>query len=147
MNREFCMSAGKDGSIAEYDMEKLSPARGVRLASLHFLASPDALTVGASPTALTFAPPLPKSTQSSSNTMLLVADEALKFRLYNADTHECVSTVVGPLHGGPVNSCRIFRYRTFPSATLLLWRLSLTLDPKYKPGHHCHFVHLPYAKS
>ena len=90
-------------------MDKPSQTRGLRLISLHPLAGPTALSPGSSPTALSFAPPLPYFTQGSVDTLLLVADEAYKLRLYNADTHQCVSTAVGPLHSGPINSCRIFR--------------------------------------
>ena len=103
------MCAAKDGTVAEYDVDKLSQTRGLRLLSLHHLAGPTALSPGPRPTALAFAPPLPYFTQGSSDTLLLVADEAYKLRLYNADTHLCVSTAVGPLHSGPVNSCRVFR--------------------------------------
>lgn len=78
--------------------------------SLHSLAGPTAVTAGPSPTALTFAPPLPYFAQSSADTLLLVADEAHKLRIYNADTHTCVSTAVGPLHGGYITSCRVFRW-------------------------------------
>ena len=95
--------------MAEYDVDKPSQTRGLRLLSLHHLAGPTALSPGPRPTALAFAPPLPYFTQGSSDTLLLVADEAYKLRLYNADTHLCVSTAVGPLHGGPINSCRVFR--------------------------------------
>ena len=100
---------GKDGSIAEYEVEKVSPAKGLRLLSLHSLASQTAVTSGPSPTALTFAPPLPYFAQGSADLLLLVADEAHKLRIYNADTHTCVSTAVGPLHGGHIISCRVFR--------------------------------------
>jgi len=104
------LASGKDGSIAEYETDKLSAARGLRLMSLHSLAGPTAVTAGPSPTALTFAPPLPYFAQSSADTLLLVADEAHKLRIYNADTHMCVSTAVGPLHGGYINSCRVVRW-------------------------------------
>ncbi len=106
------LNAGKDGTIAEYELEKLSVARGLRLLSLHALAGLTALTAGPSPTALAFAPPLPYFAKSSADTLLLVADEAHKLRLYNADTHTCVTTVVGPLHGGPLTNCRVFRFLT-----------------------------------
>ncbi|KAL3138111.1 hypothetical protein ABBQ38_005341 [Trebouxia sp. C0009 RCD-2024] len=99
----------KDGSIAEYDVDKPSQARGLRLTSLHHLAGPTAMSPGPSPKALAFAPPLPYFTQGCSDTVLLVADEEYKLRLYNADSHLCVSTAVGPLHSGPINSCRVFR--------------------------------------
>ena len=101
--------AAKDSTVAEYDVDKPSQTRGLRLLSLHHLAGPTALSPGPRPTALAFAPPLPYFIQGSSDTLLLVADEAYKLRLYNADTHLCVSTAVGPLHGGPLNSCRVFR--------------------------------------
>ena len=95
--------------MAEYDVDKPSQTRGLRLLSLHHLAGPTALSPGPRPTALAFAPPLPYFIQGSSDTLLLMADEAYKLRLYNADTHLCVSTAVGPLHGGPINSCQVFR--------------------------------------
>ena len=101
---------GKDGSIAEYELEKLSVARWLCLQSLHTLGGVSAVTAGPSPTALAFAPPLPYFAQSSADTLLLVADEAHKLRLYNADTHTCVATAVGPLHGGPLTNCRVFRW-------------------------------------
>ena len=101
--------AAKDSTVAEYDVDKPSQVRGLRLTSLHHLAGPTALSPGPSPTSLAFAPPLPYFTQGCSDTLLLVADEAYKLRLYNADTHLCVSTAVGPLHSGPINSCRVFR--------------------------------------
>lgn len=101
---------GKDGSIAEYDLDRLSPGRGLRLLHLHTLTGPAALSAGPSPTALTFAPPLPYYAHSSADTLLLVADDSHKLRLYNADTHTCVDTAVGPLHGGPVTTCHVFRF-------------------------------------
>lgn len=105
-------------------MDKPSQTRGLRVISLHPLAGPTALSPGPSPTALSFAPPLPYFTQGSVDTLLLVADEAYKLRLYNADTHQCVSTAVGPLHSGPINSCRIFRSAVtclFPQCILLVY--------------------------
>lgn len=120
-----CLCAAKDGTIAEYDVDKPSQTRGLRLTSLHHLAGPTAMSPGPSPTALAFAPPLPYFTQGCSDTLLLVADEAYKLRVYNADSHLCISTAVGPLHGGPINSCRVFRSEQ-PSAffAVLLGRLS-----------------------
>lgn len=103
------MCIAKDSTVAEYDVDKPSQTRGLRLLSLHHLAGPTALSPGPRPTALAFAPPLPYFIQGSSDTLLLMADEAYKLRLYNADTHLCVSTAVGPLHGGPINSCQVFR--------------------------------------
>ena len=103
------MLAGKDGSIAEYELQRLSASRGLCLQSMHHICGPAALSAGATPTALAFAPPLPYFAQGSADTLLLVADDAHKLRVYNADSHTCVCTAVGPLHGGPVNSCRVFR--------------------------------------
>lgn len=109
------LAAGQDGSMAEYNLDKLSTAHGLRLVSLHGLNGPGAHLGGPTPTALAFAPPLPYFAHSSADTLLLVADDAHKLRLYNADMHACVATAVGPLHGGPVNACRVFRYAPWQS--------------------------------
>ena len=104
------LHTGQDGSMAEYNLDKLSTAHGLHTSSLHPLAGPGGQAGGPRPTALAFAPPLPYFAHSSADTLLLVADDAHKLRLYDADTHTCVATAVGPLHGGPVTSCRVFRY-------------------------------------
>lgn len=95
--------------MAEYSLDKLSAAHGFHVSSVHPLMGPGSQAGGPTPTALAFAPPLPYFAHSSADTLLLVADDAHKLRLYNADTHTCVATAVGPLLGGPVTSCRVFR--------------------------------------
>ena len=136
--------AARDGTVAEYDVDKPSQTRGLRLLSLHHLAGPTALSPGPIPTALAFAPPLPYFAQGSSDTLLLVADEAYKLRMYNTDTHMCVSTAVGPLHGGPINSCRVFRSDAIcgvnPSAWHALPPFTLPSVSQCTPN-----VHLPSA--
>lgn len=102
--------AGQDGTVAEYNLDKLSTAHGFQVSSIHPLAGLEGQLAGPTPTALAFAPPLPYFVHSSADTLLLVADSAHKLRLYNADAHMCVATAVGPLHGGPITSCRVFRW-------------------------------------
>ncbi|KAK9829874.1 hypothetical protein WJX72_008365 [[Myrmecia] bisecta] len=97
-------SLGRDGRIAEYDLENSSIPNGLKMVTLR-----DVAAAGTTPTALTFAPPMPYFMQGSADTLLVTADDAFKLRLYSADSQSCVATYLGPTFSGPLEDLVVFR--------------------------------------
>eukprot|EP00873_Tetraselmis_striata_P037167 jgi/Tetstr1/457431/TSEL_004215.t1 len=100
-------SLGKDGRVAEFDLEASSVANGVKLAQLSPVAGVDGAS--AVPTAMAFAPPLPYHVAGATNTMLLVADDQYKLSMFDADFKATNATYLGPTYAGPITSMAMFR--------------------------------------
>ncbi|GBF88525.1 hypothetical protein Rsub_01240 [Raphidocelis subcapitata] len=102
-------SLGGDGRLAEWQLASLAPGGGLRLVGLHDVAPPGA---GMS-TAMCFAPPMPYWARSSTETLLLIADDGYKVRAYNPDSRTARATFLGPTHGGPI--ARLLPFRSVAS--------------------------------
>ena len=93
------------GFVADYDLANSSLSEGVQL--LGHTQVPGALEAVAS--AACFAPPMPYFASSASQTLLLVADDMFKLRLFDADEKQCCATFLGPVFGAPVTRLLVFR--------------------------------------
>lgn len=80
---------------------------GVQLVQMTSVAGVD---VGqAIPTAMCFAPPLPYHMAGTTNTMILIADDAYKVTMFDADHKILSGTYLGPTYAGPISSMVMFR--------------------------------------
>lgn len=100
-------SLGKDGRIAEFDLESSSVAAGVKLAQMSTVAGVDG--AASTPTSMAFAPPLPYHVAGATNTLLLVADDQFKLSMFDADFKATNATYLGPTYAGPITKMVMFR--------------------------------------
>jgi len=105
-------SLGADGRVVEYDVDGSKPATGLRIVSHHDFAA------GQVPTTLCFAPPLQYYKHHSAQTLLLMADDSYKLRMFDPDLQSSVATMLGPTFGGPLQRLLMFKSPTSDSAFL-----------------------------
>ncbi|KAF5841782.1 WD40-repeat-containing domain protein [Dunaliella salina] len=105
-------SLGADARIVEYDLQASSPTVGLKILYHQDFAPPDV------PTALAFAPPMPYFKHFSTQTLLLIADDAYKIKLYSPDQRACVCTYLGPTFSGPLQQLTTFKSPNTNSAFL-----------------------------
>lgn len=96
-------SLGNDNRIAEYELARSTPSSGLLIAYHQDFTWPHKAT------AISFAPPLEYHKQHSNRTLLLIADEAFKVRMYDPDMKACVSVFLGPTFGGPLQKLLMFK--------------------------------------
>ena len=77
-------SLGKEGRVVEYDLNKSSLSAGLCLVYYQDFAPTS------TPCALSVAPPLQYFKHHSAETLLLIADDAYKIRVYNPDMQATV---------------------------------------------------------
>lgn len=96
-------SLGADARVVEYDIDGSKPITGLKIAAHHDFAP------GQTPTALCFAPPLQYFKHHSEQTLLLMADDSYKLRLFDPDLQSCVATMLGPTFGSPLQRLLMFK--------------------------------------
>eukprot|EP01137_Pigoraptor_chileana_P005501 Opistho-2@48652 len=82
------VSLGADRNVVEYDLSTSSTTEGLRVRSV------DRIEQSSTPTAMVWYPPVTKEG------FILVANDRLKLKLFNATTLMCRQTVLGPTFGG-----------------------------------------------
>jgi hypothetical protein len=110
-------SLGADRRLIEFELTTCTAANtGLRARSIRDCVPPGST---GSPCAMCFAPPMPYYSHSSTETLLLVADDAYKIKAYNPDAESALATAtyLGPAFGEPINHLLPFRSVSDEGAT------------------------------
>ena len=94
------MTAGQDWALYEWAIATAMQAMSPPL--LPMTSKRVAAATLATPTMLSFAPPMPYYMQGSADTLLLAADAAGALRLLHADTATCVGVYATPSFAVPL---------------------------------------------
>ena len=97
----FLTSVGSDSSVVKYNLSESSITNGI------ILSQASTCTRESTPTAASIVSSKMQSS-SSGGDLIVIADSAYKFLMYNPASGKTISVVLGPTYGGPIQDMRAF---------------------------------------
>lgn len=126
-------SADSQGFVGDYDVEHSTYAEGVQLLNHTQVPGPAEASAGA----LCFAPPMPYFINSSSTTLLLMADDMYKLRLFDTEEKATCATYIGPTFGQPVQKMLVFKNNAHQDRFLIAYSTGTQVSCEHSACYSC----------